>query len=45
MHKYFLLVAEESWCTGNVDKAKTEYSNSISGAREHKFINDEALGE
>lgn len=45
MHKYYLLVAEESWSTGNFDKAKEEFSKSIVAARQHKFINDEALGE
>ncbi|KAK1743977.1 putative AAA ATPase [Skeletonema marinoi] len=42
-NKWFLLEAEESFCNNNYDAAKTYYDKAISSAKDHKFINEEAL--
>ena len=42
-NKLMLLQAEESYCDGNVEGAKSLYDAAISSARRHKFINEEAL--
>ena len=38
-----LLQAEECYCDGNVEDAKGLYVAAISSARQHRFINEEAL--
>uniref|UniRef100_A0A7S2KE53 Uncharacterized protein n=1 Tax=Skeletonema marinoi TaxID=267567 RepID=A0A7S2KE53_9STRA len=42
-NKWYLLEAEESFCNNNYDAAKTYYDKAISSAKDHKFINEEAL--
>jgi len=42
-HKLHLLEAEEAFSCMDVESAKSAYQNAISSAREHHFINDEAL--
>ena len=40
-----LLKAEEHFCRGEAAAAKEAYNNAITLARNHKMLNDEALGE
>ena len=40
-----LLKAEEHFCRGETAAAKEAYNNAITLARNHKIVNDEALGE
>ncbi len=42
-HKLFLLDAEENFCDGNFDQAKKMYEKAIKSAKEHRFVNGEAL--
>ena len=42
-HKYLLMEAEENYCNNNCEVARTFYTDAISSARSHKYINDEAL--
>ena len=42
-HMMQLLEAEEAYCKGDHEKAKSAYEEAIRLAREHKFIHDEAL--
>jgi len=42
-NKALLLQAEKYYTTGNLDQAKASYEASVKSAREHKFINEEAL--
>lgn len=42
-HKLLLLDAEENFCDGNFDQAKTLYQKAIESAKEHRFVNGEAL--
>jgi len=42
-NKYYLLEAEEYWCNDDCEHAKTSYNKAIYYAKEHKFINEEAL--
>lgn len=41
--KSFLLDAEESYSNGCVERAQELYDSSISSAREHNFVHEEAL--
>ena len=38
-----LLEAEEAYCKGDHEKAKSAYEKAIYLAKEHKFIHDQAL--
>ena len=42
-HKLFLLDAEENFCAGNFDESKILYDKAIKSAKEHRFVNGEAL--
>ena len=42
-HKFFLLDAEENFCDGNFAQAKMLYEKAIKSAKEHRFVNGEAL--
>lgn len=42
-HKVYLLEAEEAFCLNDFDSAKSLYEKSISFAKKHRFINEEAL--
>mmetsp|Transcript_32408 Transcript_32408/g.58578 ORF Transcript_32408/g.58578 Transcript_32408/m.58578 type:complete len:391 (-) Transcript_32408:18-1190(-) len=42
-NKLLLLEAEEAFCYNDIDSAKSLYEKAISSAREHRFINEEAL--
>ena len=42
-HKYELMKAEKSRVTGRIDSALSNYEQAINGAREHGFIQEEAL--
>lgn len=42
-NKYKLLQAEEQFCAGNLELAETLYDSSILSAKEHRFVNEEAL--
>jgi hypothetical protein len=42
-HKFFLLDAESNFCDGNFEQAKILYEKAIKSAKEHKFVNGEAL--
>ena len=42
-HKLLLLEAEEMYSHGNIDGATELYKKVITGAKKHKFINDEAM--
>ena len=42
-HKLLLCQAEEYFCAGENEKAKQSYLESITLARSHKFLNEEAL--
>jgi tetratricopeptide (TPR) repeat protein len=39
-----LLEAEEAYCIGNFEGAKTSYDSAIVSARAHRFLSEEALG-
>ena len=41
--KYLLLEAEKAFTDGNVEIATASYDKAIEAAREHRFINEEAL--
>ena len=42
-HKYFLMEAEEMFCDKNYEQAKILYDKAINSAKEHRFLNGEAL--
>lgn len=42
-NKFCLLEAEEYWCNDDCEHAKASYNKAIYYAKEHKFINEEAL--
>lgn len=42
-NKLYLMEAEEAFCYDDTASAKSLYEKAISSAREHRFINDEAL--
>ena len=42
-HKSLLLQAEDHYCNNSLEDAAVKYSNAISSASAHKFVNDEAL--
>lgn len=42
-HKLLLLDAEENFCDGNFDQAKPLYAKAIKSAKEHRFVNGEAI--
>ncbi|KAL3799122.1 hypothetical protein HJC23_002250 [Cyclotella cryptica] len=42
-HKSYLLDAEDQYSKGNMQDAQVSYTNAITSATSHKFINDEAL--
>ena len=41
--KYYLLQAEKAFTDGNVETAATSYDKAIEAAKEHRFINEQAL--
>ena len=41
--KYFLLEAEKAFADGNVEVAAASYDKAIEAAKEHRFINEQAL--
>ncbi len=42
-NKFYLLEAEEYWCNDDRENAKASYNKAIYYAKEHKFVNEEAL--
>ena len=42
-HKLLLLDAEKNFCDGNFKQAKILYDKAIKSAKEHRFVNNEAL--
>jgi hypothetical protein len=44
-HRYLLLVSECHYADGETAKARESYDLAIAAAKEHKFLQDEALGE
>lgn len=44
-HRYLLLVSECHYTDGEIAKAIESYDLAIAAAKEHKFLQDEALGE
>ncbi|KAK1744368.1 hypothetical protein QTG54_004901 [Skeletonema marinoi] len=42
-NKWYLLEAEESFCSNDVEAAKTYYKKAITSAKLHKFVHEEAL--
>ena len=41
--KYFLLEAERAFTDGDVEAAATAYDKAIETAKEHRFVNEQAL--
>jgi len=42
-NKFYLLEAEDQYSNNDIENAKSSYTKAILSAREHKFINEEAL--
>jgi len=42
-HKSMLLQAEEQYCDGNLEHAEPLYDSAVLSARQHHFLNEEAL--
>lgn len=42
-HKYELVAAETAWISGQIAEAMEHYDRAIAGAREHGYIQEEAL--
>lgn len=43
-NKVLLLKAEAAFSTGEYEQAETFYDKAICSAKEHRFVNEEALG-
>lgn len=43
-NKYFLIKAECHYTEGEIDKAAESYKASVTAAKNHKFVHEEALG-